>query len=222
MGLKNNATADPTGYNVYRNHARVNSEPLAADATSYVISGEPDGTYAYKVAAVYADGEKTSYAVNASTKSVYNQVPPVSSVKTSSDGLTNTLTWTAPLARSSEMTWSNKQYGLSIGGTAAKNTKVWIMQIFDAADMAAFPNHQIKAINAYVGPEGGITGVTAWVMKDGVIVYSEEVSSDAVAAIKANDWNKFTLTTPYKMELGSVYAFGLYYTLSTARATTSL
>lgn len=212
VGLKNNATADPTGYNVYRNDARVNSEPLAADATSYVISGEPDGTYAYKVAAVYADGEKASYAVNASTKSVYNQVPPVSYAKNSSDGLTNTLTWTAPLARSSEMTWTNKQYGLSIGGTAAKNTKVWIMQIFDAADMAAFPNHQIKAINAYVGPEGGITGVTAWVMKDGVIVYSEEVSSDAVAAIKANDWNKFTLTTPYKMELGSVYAFGLYYT----------
>ena len=159
----------------------------------------------------------------------------MSYAKTSSDGLTNTLTWTAPLARNSEMTWSNKQYGLSIGGTAAKNTKVWIMQIFDAADMAAFPNHQIKAINAYVGPEGGITGVTAWVMKDGVIVYSEEVSSDAVAAIKANDWNKFTLTTPYKMELGSVYAFGLYYTQtpklhpvgwtlaqqSTARATTS-
>ena len=70
VGLKNNATADPTGYNVYRNHARVNSEPLAADATSYVISGEPDGTYAYKVAAVYADGEKASFAVNASTKSV--------------------------------------------------------------------------------------------------------------------------------------------------------
>ena len=90
------------------------------------------------MAAVYADGEKASYAVNASTKSVYNQVPPVSYAKATTDGLSNTLTWTAPLTRGSEMTWSNKEFGLAIGGTASSKTKVWIMQIFDAADMAAF------------------------------------------------------------------------------------
>ena len=78
--------------------------------------------------------------------------------------------------------------------------------------MAAFPNHQITAINAFVGPEGGILSATLWVMKNGVIDYYEAVSEEAVAAIKAGDWNKFKLTKPYIMTLGNAYAFGLYYT----------
>lgn len=208
--IKNTATATPLGYNVYRNDTKVNSELI--DTTYYVLNGEPDGAYAYKVAAVYADGEKASYSVNASPKSVYSQIAPVPYATATTDGLSNTISWTAPLKRGTEMTWSNKQYSRAIGGTATSNTKVWIKQEFDAADMAAFPNHQITAINSYIGPEGGITGVTLWVMKNGVIDYSEVVSSEAVAAITAESWNKFALATPYKMELGNTYAFGLYYT----------
>lgn len=210
--IKNNATADPTGYNVYRNGTLLNSEPLEASATQYVASDQPDGTYAYKVAAVYADGEKASYAVNASPKSVYSQVPPVSYASVTAAGLSDTLRWTAPLVRGSEMTWSNKQFSLAIGGTATKNTKVWIKHEFSATDMAAFPNHQITAINAYVGSEGGVLTATVWVMKNGVIDYSEEVSAETVSAITKGAWNKFALTTPYKMELGNTYAFGVYYT----------
>ena len=210
--IKNTAKDDPIGYNVYRNGTLLNSTPLEASTTEYVASDQPDGTYAYKVAAVYADGEKASYTVNASPKSVYNQIPPVSYASVTANGLADTLRWTAPLTRGSEMTWSNKNYSLAIGGTATKNTKVWIKQEFDATDMAAFPNHQIKAINAYVGPEGGILTATIWVMKNGVIDYSEDVSTDAVSAITAGGWNKFTLTTPYKMELGNSYAYGVYYT----------
>ena len=55
-------------------------------------------------------------------------------------------------------------------------------------------------------------------MKDGVIDYFEEVSADMVTAIKTNEWNKFALQKPYKMEIGHGYAFGLYYT-HTAKAT---
>ena len=210
--IKNAATETPTGYNVYRNETKVNNALIGPDITSYTLAGEPNGAYAYRVGAVYADGEKLSYAVNATPKSVYDQVPPVSYATTSTDGLTNTLTWTAPLKRGTEMTWSNKTFSRAIGGTSTSNPKVWIKQEFDIADMAAFPNHQITAINAYVGTEGGITGATLWIMKNGVIDYSEPVSDEAVAAITNGGWNKFTLAAPYKMELGNSYAFGLYYT----------
>ncbi len=210
--IKNSATDEPTGYNVYRNSTLLNSEPLDASTTEYVASAQADGTYAYKVAAIYASGEKASYTVNASPKSVYNQVPPVSSVTVTANGVADTLRWTAPLKRATEMTWTNKEYNLAIGGTASSNTKVWIKQEFDDTDMAAFPNHQIKAINAYVGPEGGILTAKVYVIKNGVIDYSEDVSADVVSAITAGGWNKFTLTTPYKMELGNTYAFGVYYT----------
>lgn len=210
--IKNTATTTPTGYNIYRNDTKVNAEPLASDATTETLTNEPDGNYAYKVAAIYADGEKASYAVNASPKSVYAQVPPVSTLTAKASGLTNTVSWTAPLKRGDEMTWSNKALQVAIGGTASNNTKLWIKQSFSAEDMAAFPNHQITAINAFVGPEGGILSATLWVMKNGVIDYYEPVSEEAVAAIKAGDWNKFKLTKPYVMALGNAYAFGLYYT----------
>lgn len=211
--IKNEATAEPTGYNVYRNDTKLNKEPYAADCTGCFSEHEPTGAYTYKVSAVYADGEeKFSYGVNASPVSVYDVVPPVSYATSSTDGLSNTLTWTAPLQRSTEMGWGNKTYANAIGGTAASNTKVWIKQEFSAEDMAAFPDHQITALNAYVGPEDGITGATLWIMKNGVIDYSEAVSAEAVTAIKAGAWNKFALAIPYKMKLGNSYAFGLYYT----------
>jgi len=210
--IKNEATEEPMGYNVYRNDTKINQELLVADCTGCFSEHEPAGAYTYKVSAVYADGEKFSYGVNASPKSVYDMVPPVSYAAATTDGLSNTLSWTAPLKRDTEMTWGNKTYALAIGGTAASNTKVWIKQEFSAEDMAAFPDHQITAINAYVGPEGGITGATLWIMKDGVIDYSEAVSAEAVAAITNGGWNKFALAKPYKMKLGSSYAFGLYYT----------
>lgn len=210
--VKNTATATPAGYNVYRNDTKVNAD-LITD-TQCELTGEPTGTYVYKVSAVY-DGdaeEKMSYGVTASPRAAAKVLPPVATGSIKSDGLSNTLTWQAPLKGGSELTWGNNTFAQAIGGTASTTAKVWVKQSFSAEDMTAFPNHQITAINAFVGPEGGITGVTLWVMKNGVFDYSEVVSDEVVNAIKNNDWNKFTLTTPYKMELGNAYAFGIYYT----------
>lgn len=209
--LRNTATAEPEGYNVYRDGAKVN-DVMLTDATSYVLKGEAEGTHKYKVSALYGTDEKMSAEVTATSISVYSSLPTVNGLTGSVDGLKGTLTWGAPLKRGSEMTWSNKTFNQAIGGTASSNTKVWIKQEFDANDMAAFPNHRINAINAYVGPEGGILTVTAFIIKNGVIDYYEVIPAETVTAITAGAWNKFTLTTPYNMELGNTYAFGLYYT----------
>lgn len=210
--LHNEATDQPQGYYVYRDDTKVNDE-LPADATTYTLASEPEGVHKYKVSAVYADGsEKMSREVEAKSLSVYSYMPPVSSVSGKADHLQGTLTWGSPLKRGPEMTWSNKELGLSIGGTSSTAPKVWIVQQFDAADLAAFPDHQITAINSYVRNDGTINSVVAFIMKNDKIDYYEIMPEDVVAAISTDAWNKFTLTTPYKLELGNKYAFGLYYT----------
>ena len=208
--LHNEATETPTGYNVYRDDAKVNAE-LIADATSYTLAGEAEGVHKYKVGAVYASNEQMSAEIEVNSLSAYNYLPSVSGVSGTVDHLTGTLQWGAPLQRGDEMTWSNKTLGQSIGGTSSTNPQVWIIQQFAPTDLAAFPNHQITAINSYIKNDGTITTVTAFVMKNGVIDYFEQVSEDAVAAITPDAWNKFALAEPYKMELGNEYAFGLYY-----------
>ena len=208
--LHNEATETPTGYNVYRDDTKVNAE-LIADATSYTLAGEAEGVHKYKVGAVYVSNEQMSAEIEVNSLSAYSYLPSVSGVSGTVDHLTGTLQWGAPLQRGDEMTWSNKTLGQSIGGTSSTNPQVWIIQQFAPTDLAAFPDHQITAINSYVKNDGTITTVTAFVMKNGVIDYFEEVSEDAVAAITPDAWNKFPFAEPYKMELGNEYAFGLYY-----------
>lgn len=209
--LANNSTGEPKGYNVYRDGEKVNGE-LIADATSYTLNGETDGQHEYQVSAVYDADEKISAKTLASTLSVYGCMPPVPCISGKADNLSGTITWGSPLKRGAEMTWSGKEVSNGIGGTSSTSPKVWIKHEFSATDMAAFPDHQITAINAYVFNDGTINSVTAFIMKDGVIDYFEEVSADMVTAIKTNEWNKFALQKPYKMEIGHGYAFGLYYT----------
>ena len=209
--LHNEAAGEPQGYNVYRDGAKANAE-LLTGATSYTLTGEPEGQHKYQVSAVYASGENLSAGITANTLSVYGYMPPVAGVSGTVDHLAGTITWSAPLKRGPEMTWSGKELGVSIGGTSSTAPKVWIIQQFSPADLAAFPDHQITAVNAYVKNDGTINGVTAFVMKNGEIDYFEEVGADAVAAITPDAWNKFAFAEPYKMELGNEYAFGLYYT----------
>ena len=210
--LHNDATGQPQGYDVYRDGVKVNPE-LLTDATAYTLTGEPEGLHKYKVAAVYADGgDKMSDEVEAKTLSAYSYMPPVSGISATVDNLSATLTWGAPLKRGPEMTWSGKELGISIGGTSSTSPRVWIVQQFDADDLAAFPDHQITAINSYVRNDGTLNSIVPFIMKNGKIDYYEIVPEDVTAAVTTDAWNKFTLTTPYKMELGNEYAFGLYYT----------
>lgn len=210
--LHNDATTEPDGYNVYRDNEKVNTELLTE--TSCTLTDEPEGDHQYTVAAQYGADEKKSYAVEASPIAAANVLPPVATISAEVNDLAGTIKWQTPLKRGTEMTWSNKTFNQAIGGTSSKAPIVWIKQEFSSDDMAAFPNHQINAINAYVGAENGLTNVRLFVMKNGAIDYYEAVSADSVSAIKAGDWNNFKLTTPYKMELGNTYAFGICYSHS--------
>ena len=173
--LHNDATGQPQGYDVYRDGVKVNPE-LLTDATAYTLTGEPEGLHKYKVAAVYTEGgDKMSDEVEAKTLSAYSYMPPVSGISATVDNLSATLTWGAPLKRGPEMTWSGKELGISIGGTSSTSPRVWIVQQFDADDLAAFPDHQITAINSYVRNDGTLNSIVPFIMKNGKIDYYEIV-----------------------------------------------
>ncbi|MCQ2290576.1 MAG: dockerin type I domain-containing protein [Muribaculaceae bacterium] len=204
--VKNAATAEPSGYNVYRNGEKVNAELL--DATSSVFSNEPEGANKYTVGAVYADGEKQSYFAQAVVAKASNMLAPATNFAGSASELDGELHWQAPLKGGSELTWSDKSYGNKIGGTSTSAPKVWVKQEFDANDLLAFQNYKINAINAFVAEP--VTAATLFVIKDGVIDYSEDVAS--VSELGGEKWSKLALATPYEMSTGHSYAFGVYFT----------
>lgn len=204
--IKNSATADPTGYNVFRNAEQVNTDLITT--TSSVLEGEPEGTNSYRVDAVYADGVKQSYAVKATVVKASNMLAPAATFAGTATELNGELVWQAPLKGGNELTWSNKNFATRIGGTSSSAPKVWVKQEFDASDLLSFQHYKINAINAFVAE--AITGATVFVLKDGVIDYSEVVES--VEGVGGNKWSKFTLSTPYELATGHEYAFGVYFT----------
>ena len=204
--IKNSATAEPAGYNVFRNAEQVNTDLITT--TSSVLEGEPEGTNSYRVDAVYADGVKQSYAVKATVVKASNMLAPAATFAGTATELNGELVWQAPLKGGNELTWSNKNFATRIGGTSSSAPKVWVKQEFDASDLLSFQHYKINAINAFVAE--AITGATVFVLKDGVIDYSEVVES--VEGVGGNKWSKFTLSTPYELATGHEYAFGVYFT----------
>lgn len=207
--IKNNAKESvPTGYNIYRDGVKVNSEPV--DTTTYTLSDEAEGKHTYYVTAVYSNAEKKSAEISLNCQAVTSLVPSPSTLTATADELTGTLKWTAPLAQKAELTWSENSYGNSIGGTSKSSPKVWVKQEFEANDLIAYPNHKITAINTFI--KEAITSATIFIMKNGVIDYHQVVDEAVISAIKDSTWTKHTLTTPYKLESGNTYAFGYYLT----------
>ncbi len=206
--FENNCTDEPLGYNVYRDDTRVNDDLLTS--TSVTLASEPAGTHSYVVAAVYDNGEKNSVAVTGNPKDLASLMPCAATFTGVADELSGSLSWQAPLKGGNVLTWSSDDYGLSIGGTATSNTRVWIKQEFDANDLLAFKNYKINSISSYIS-ENTITSITIAIFKNGTIDYSEVVSADTISAIQAPAWNTFTLTTPYVMEPGNTYAYALFY-----------
>ena len=119
------------------------------------------------------------------------------------------LAWAKPLAGGKELTWSDKSPGIAIGGTASSNTKVWVKNDFDASDLIAFHGGKITAIN-YKFAQKVISEVQLFIMKDGVLDYSEKMDQNAIDAIQEGAWTKFTLKQPYQFEDGHAYSYGLY------------
>lgn len=199
----------PTAYKVYCDGTAVEGT-LGASALACTVDGQTAGEHTYQVAAVYADGsEKLSHAVKLNITSFKGSVPSVTMNAPVVDGLDVNLAWTAPLGGGSKLGWCTDTMGNKIGGTATTNTKLWIRNQFDAQDLPAFAGGKLTAINCYFA-EATVTDVTLWVMCNGSFIYNQKVSAEAIAAIKAGEWARFTLDTPVQFEDGNSYDYGIY------------
>lgn len=207
--VKNDFTGEPLGYNIYRDGTRINDQ-LVTDL-SYELTGEPDGTHTYAVAAVYDDGERQAYPVTLDVVAASSLAAPASTFTGVTDELSGLLSWTAPLKGGDVLTWSGEEMGNHIGGTATSNTKVWVKQEFDRNDMLAFQDYNLNAIRAYVA-EKEILTATIFVMRDGKIVQSRNVPDSVIQAIEAPGWVTFDMGAPYRLATGHSYAYGVYYT----------
>lgn len=215
-----NNTAAPTSgkqqYKVLRDGAPVAiGGAETTDATTATLTGEPEGEHTYTVEAEYAGGPKKSSPVTLTLLKASSSLPPVPVVRGSASGLAGHISWAEPLKRGKEMTWSNKQPSTGVGGTSKSSPKIWVTQKFSTEDLAAFPDNEITAINAYfVQPKTeaqfGITDVKLFIQRNDTTVYTEELGEEEAAKIKPNEWHKFTLKTPFKLEPGNEYAYGYY------------
>ena len=204
--LANDADTEAASYNVLVDGA----VKATVTDTEYTVE-DITGTHTHAVEAVDANGTKAATNPRTLTTTAYDAyLPAVNIAKASVSDFNVGLSWTAPLAGGNSLTWGSGTAANSIGGTASSNTKVWVRNLFSASDLHAFgSNAKITAINMHFA-ESVMSGITLWVMKDNVLVYSQAVSAEAVAAIKANEWSTFTLDEPFALEPGHDYAYGLY------------
>ena len=208
--IRNITTDEPKGYAIIRDDDLLTADLITE--TSYTITGNADGEHEYTVQAVYDGDFVRASSIAAKTVAVTSLIPAPATIAGSvEEGLNGSISWQAPLKRNdTELTWSNKEYGNSIGGTASA-PKLWVKQEFDANDLIAYPGFQIKAINAYFAGTAP-TAVTLFVMKDGKIDFSQAIPAEEVAAITVDGWTKFSFETPYELATGYKYAYGFYCT----------
>ena len=93
---------------------------------------------------------------------------------------------------SGTLTWSNQELLNGIGGTSTSSPKIWIKNEFDAADLISFVGSQLSAVNVFFFKEESseVSSCVVYVVENDKIVYSEEMSADALAAIKLGEWSK--------------------------------
>ncbi len=225
--LVNDVDETPADYTIYVDG---NAVP---DAEIIGATNEYSGVTEYTSTLSLAAGEHTIYVAAAYDGNAYKSferkvtaldfdatAPSARFMSASATAFDVDLYWAAPLRGGSTLTWAENattDFGAGMmagfaGGTASKNAKIWVRNSFDATDLTPFgSNAKIKDIKVCLG-EGTISGLTLFVMRDEAIAYSQALTADELAAIQANAWNTFTLTTPFALTPGHSYAYGFYAT----------
>lgn len=207
--LLNETDEAPDGYNVYADGKKANDALLSG--SSLMLPAQTDGVHLYKVEAVYGTQSYFTPEVPVTVKSAGMYFPSVGAATAVTDAMKGTLHWKAPLLKGegNTLSWSDSKYNSAIGGTASSNTKVWIKNEFEPADLLAFAGSRITAINAHFH-EKEAKSMIVFVMKDGVIAHYDSVPETKIAEISADAWVKIPLSTPVEIEPGHSYSYGYY------------
>lgn len=221
--LVNKANEAPTGYSVMMDGDFYNAADVTITSAKNKYSGVveytaimnnvPVGEHQVYVSADYPDEHRVSFSRKVKILDFAKSAPSAHyGYNTWAGDFKHVLVWTAPLTGGSNLTWGSAEATHSIGGSAAKDTKVWFRNVFTADDLTAFgPNAKITNIKT-IFTEAVINSVKLFIMKDGVIDYAQDAADVELAAIQANKLCIFGLSTPYELTPGHTYAYGLYVT----------
>lgn len=221
--LVNKANEAPTGYSVMMDGDFYNAADVTITSAKNKYSGVveytaimnnvPVGEHQVYVSADYPDEHRVSFSRKVKILDFAKSAPSAHyGYNTWAGDFKHVLVWTAPLTGGSNLTWGSAEATHSIGGSAAKDTKVWFRNVFTADDLTAFgPNAKITNIKT-IFTEAVINSVKIFVMKDGVIDYAQDAADIELSAIQANKESTFALDTPYELTPGHTYAYGLYVT----------
>lgn len=221
--LVNKANEAPTGYSVMMDGDFYNAADVTITSAKNKYSGVveytaimnnvPVGEHQVYVSADYPDEHRVSFSRKVKILDFAKSAPSAHyGYNTWAGDFKHVLVWTAPLTGGSNLTWGSAEATHSIGGSAAKDTKVWFRNVFTADDLTAFgPNAKITNIKT-IFTEAVINSVKLFIMKDGVIDYAQDAADVELAAIQANKESTFALDTPYELTPGHTYAYGLYVT----------
>ena len=221
--LVNKANEAPTGYSVMMDGDFYNAADVTITSAKNKYSGVveytaimnnvPVGEHQVYVSADYPDEHRVSFSRKVKILDFAKSAPSAHyGYNTWAGDFKHVLVWTAPLTGGSNLTWGSAEATHSIGGSAAKDTKVWFRNVFTADDLTAFgTNAKITNIKT-IFTEAVINSVKIFVMKDGVIDYAQDAADIELSAIQANKESTFALDTPYELTPGHTYAYGLYVT----------
>lgn len=178
-----------SGYNIYRNGEKLNSEPVTT--LSYVDNNLEEGNYTYTVSALYGDEESESSeevniaiapkAVSAPTN-FYARQKGVNSVA---------LSWTKPATNLAYKTYLEPDVAIDAFGGGARSFEAGIK--FDHVEMAAYEGYKLTAVNFYP-----LSAQEAWVLNlyDGTeLVYTQPIEQELVYG----EENRVELTEPFDL-----------------------
>lgn len=173
---KGHGSAVADGYNVYRNHVKVNAEPIKE--MKFTDTHLTYGSYAYQVTALYGGKEsQKSDSIVAFVKDGAQYYAPLHLTTSIKNNKNVHLSWDSPLVAASHrdtMSWATgvhaDELGIAAGGAFFVGAK------WDAADYIQYRNKKISSVSIQL--VNTVTYLAARIYEDGNIIYNSRYRGD--------------------------------------------
>lgn len=197
-----NGSAKADGYNIYRNHIKVNTIPV--NGLTYTDNRLVYGTYTYQVAAIYGNKESAlSDSSKVLVKDGAQYYPPINATATIAHNKDVTLKWESPLSQNGHrdtMSWANgiheDQIGLDGGGIFYVGAE-WYPN-----DIIPYRNKNVTSVSIQM--VNLCTSLALQVYKDGERIYNKPYTGNIMYDGTFTD---IPVDSPITLEPGHTYRF---------------
>lgn len=197
-----NGSAQATGYNIYRNHVKVNKQPV--NALTYTDTHLVYGTYNYQVAAIYGSKESAlSDSVSVLVKDGAQYYPPIHATATIAHNKHVNLQWQSPLSqigRRDTMTWATgvheDQIGRDGGGV------FYVGAQWDPEDLVPYRNKNVTSVSIQL--VNLCSYLALQVYQDGERIYNKAYTGNI---LYDGTFTDVPLDNPITLQPGHTYRF---------------